>query len=107
MIRLALIATLCLVSAAPALADAIDGEWCSAKNHRLTIRGPRITTPSGTQMEGTYSRHAFSYIAPEGDADANADVQMQLLNEDTLKVERRRGGAAETTEIWRRCQVVS
>ena len=43
-----------------ALADAIDGDWCSmTEAKQLRFAGPNITTPAGQQTTGNYSRHAF------------------------------------------------
>ena len=44
-----------VLSAAPAFADAIDGDWChQASGRHLSIRGPQIVTPGGKRMEGDY-----------------------------------------------------
>ena len=37
----------------PALADAIDGDWCLGDGSKLTINGPDIVTPKGNQLKGT------------------------------------------------------
>jgi hypothetical protein len=99
-----LIAGVVIFSSSSALADAIDGDWCStteAKQFRIT--GPNITTPAGKQTTGNYSRHAFSYVVPDGDPDAGAAVAMQLLNEEEVQVSVDDGAAA----IWRRCELTS
>ncbi len=46
--------------------DAIDGDWCSTDGMRMSIRAEKITIPSGKQIEGNYSRHAFDYAVPAG-----------------------------------------
>ena len=56
-----------LLAAGAARADAIDGDWCSAGGQRMSIRGDNITIPSGKQIVGNYSRHAFDYVIPPGD----------------------------------------
>ena len=43
----------------PAVADAIDGDWCRADGKRMSIRGPAIVTPAGQQANGNYTRHSF------------------------------------------------
>ena len=99
-----LIAGVVIVSSSPALADAIDGDWCSTKKAKqFSINGPVIVTPAGTQTTGNYSRHAFSYVVPEGDPDAGEAIAMQLLNEEEVQVSEE-GGAPE---IWRRCELIS
>ena len=91
-----------LIAGSPAFADAIDGDWCSPTDvERLRIAGPDITTPAGTETKGNYSRHAFSYVVPVGDPGAGDEINMQLLNEEEVRVFVN-GGAPE---IWRRCQL--
>jgi hypothetical protein len=75
------VAVFVFVLAKPAVADAIDGDWCGKKGLHLTIKGPDITTPYGVTLKGNYHRHEFSYIAPTGDADAGQEI---YLNEQTL-----------------------
>ena len=76
-----------LFPATSAIADAIDGDWCSpsAAEH-VRISGPNVTSPTGSQTTGNYSRHAFSYIVPPGDPGAGDAVSMQLLNEEETRV---------------------
>lgn len=88
---------------APALADAIDGDWChTPDNRRLSIRGPDMVTPGGKHMQGDYSRHYFTYTVPAPEPHAGATVYMQLLDENTvhLRVGNAAGAAPET---WLRC----
>ena len=99
-----LIAGVVIVCSSPALADAIDGDWCSmTEAKQLRVAGPNITTPAGQQTTGNYSRHAFSYIVPEGDPGAGEAVAMQLLNEEEVQVSVNSGAP----EIWRRCELIS
>ena len=95
-----------VLAAAPAVADAIDGDWCfGAANFH--IQGSAIRTPAGKDIIGDYSRHAFHYLAPAGETDAGADVMMRLMNEVTVLLTRRVGGVDGATETWMRCQPVS
>ena len=98
------------LSASPAFADAIDGTWCFRDGRNMQISGPRIVIPSGAEILGQYSRHAFSYAAPQAGADAGATVSMVLVNESTIHL-RRLGGASPTPleafEVWRRCEVIT
>jgi len=88
----------------PALADAIDGDWCSTTDvAHFSIAGPIIVTPAGTQTTGDYSRHAFSYVVPSGDPGAGETIKMRLLNEEEVLVA---AGATEP-KLWRRCEVIS
>ena len=90
-----------LAFAHPALADAIDGDWCRADGKRMTIRGPAIVTPGGQQTNGDYTRHFFSYVIPAGEAGAGATVSIQLLGEYLAHA---RQGADPAVQEWRRCQ---
>lgn len=85
----------------PALADAIDGDWCRADGKRMTIRGPAIVTPGGQQTNGDYTRHFFSYVIPPGESGAGATVSIQLLGEYLAHA---RQGADGSVQEWRRCQ---
>jgi len=97
---LAVAATGLALFATPALADAIDGDWCAADGRTFSIRGPAITTPGGNETQGNYSRHAFNYVVPDGEASAGEEIAMLLLNENEVKVQE---GAAEA-KIWVRCK---
>ena len=85
----------------PALADAIDGDWCRADGKRMTIRGPAIVTPGGRETNGNYTRHFFSYVIPSGESNAGATVSIQLLNEYLAHARQGDDGALQE---WRRCQ---
>lgn len=85
----------------PALADAIDGNWCHTDGRRFSIRGPEIVTPGGKRMEGNYSRHWFSYTAPAPEPGAGQMIFMTLADENTVYL--RYGEAATTQETWVRC----
>ncbi len=87
--------------AGPALADAIDGNWCHTDGRRFTIRGPEIVTPGGKRMEGNYSRHWFSYVAPAPEPGAGQTIFMTLADENTVYLRRVRQPSAQ--EIWVRC----
>lgn len=87
---------------APARADAIDGDWCSAEGKHMTIRGPAIVTPGGNRLEGQYSRHSFSYVVPAGEPGTGDSVDIMLRGE--YLAQSRQGGAQAPTVDWRRCQ---
>jgi hypothetical protein len=84
----------------PALADAIDGDWCRGDGKRMTIHGPAIVTPGGRQTTGDYTRHFFSYVVPAGEPGAGATVSIQLLSEYLAHA---RQGADGPLQEWRRC----
>jgi len=87
--------------AGPVFADAIDGNWCHSDGRRFSIRGPEIITPSGTRMEGNYSRHWFSYTAPAPEPGAGKTIFMTLADENTVHL--RLGEQTSAPETWVRC----
>jgi hypothetical protein len=89
------------VLAGPALADAIDGNWCHTDGRRFSIRGPEIVTPGGKLMEGNYSRHWFSYTAPAPEPGAGQTIFMTLADENTVHL--RLGDQTSAPETWVRC----
>lgn len=91
-----------LMQAGAAHADAIDGDWCSTDGQRMSIRGDNITLPSGKQILGNYSRHAFDYVIPSGDSGAGDTVNVILRNE-YLAFSRQGANGDRSTE-WRRCK---
>jgi len=93
-----------LASATLAHADAIDGDWCAAEgSQHMTIKGADITTPGGKQIKGNYTRHAFDYVVPDGEAGAGETVNI-LLRGEYLAVSRQ-GAADAPLKEWRRCAV--
>ena len=99
-----LIAGIAIFSSSPALADAIDGDWCSTTQARqLRIDGPNITTPGGQKTTGEYTRHTFTFVVPEGEPGTGETIAMQQLNEEEVQVSVN-GGAPE---VWRRCELIS
>ena len=100
-----LVLLLALIGAGAASADVIDGDWCLGGKH-FSIKGPAIVTPEGARMDGDYTRHSFSYVAPAAAPEAGATIFMRLLNETTLRVTPGADPAAPA-QIWRRCDVTS
>ncbi len=85
----------------PALADAIDGEWCSDDGRRISIQGRSIVTPGGRRIDGAYTRHSFEYTVPPLEPDAGQQTTMRLLSETRMEV---RVGTPESMPVlWRRC----
>lgn len=89
-----------------ARADAIDGHWCHSDGRLMSIAGPHIVTPRGSEISGDYRRHYFTYQVPASEPAAGTVVFMAQLNEQTIHV--RRGAdlaAAEAAapETWHRC----
>lgn len=96
-------AAMLFLSAGAAHADAIDGNWCNPDLGRLEIRGTSIMTPGGNQISGAYDRHASRYVAPAGEPSPGAEVDMVLVDDDTIH-RIVAPGADTKIEVWRRCQ---
>jgi hypothetical protein len=99
--NLMLAAVLLLAAPTAALADAIDGDWCSTDGQHMTIHGDDITTPGGKQIKGNYDRHAFDYVVPAGEPGSGDTVNIVLRGE-YLAVSRQ-GAANAPLKEWRRC----
>jgi len=83
-------------------ADAIDGDWCSTDGMRMSISGEKITTPGGKHVEGNYSRHAFSYVVPDGENGSGGVVNI-ILRSEYLALSRQ-GPADGPLREWHRCK---
>lgn len=93
-----------LLTAVPASADAIDGNWCHLDGRRFAIRGPAITTPGGNQLQGNYERHYFSYLIPAAEPRAGETVFMTLMGEYLVHLRvGKDSGSAGPVEEWKRC----
>ena len=99
--KLILIAALLLAAPTAALADAIDGDWCSTDGQHMTIHGDDITTPGGKRIKGNYDRHAFDYVVPPGEAGSGETVNIVLRSE--YLALSRQGPADAAIKEWRRC----
>lgn len=89
----------------PARADAIDGQWCDPAGKHMKIEGPKITTPAGKMMDGSYSRHSFTYVIPANEPQAGQTVYMQLRGEEDLDVAT--GSPVAKPVRWKRCETTS
>ena len=99
-----LIAVAFSITAGPAFADAIDGNWCHPDGRRFTIRGPAITTPGGNQLQGNYERHYFSYPIPASEPRAGDTVFMTLMGEYLVHLRIGKDSSnAGPVEEWKRC----
>ena len=97
-----LVATAMLLQTGVGHADAIDGDWCSTDGMRMSIRGEKITIPSGKQIEGNYSRHAFDYVIPAGE-NGSGDVVSIILRSEYLALSRQ-GSVEAPLREWHRCK---
>lgn len=98
-----ILAAATVLAVTAARADAIDGDWCAAEGaQRMNIQGASITTPGGNKIQGNYTRHAFDYVVPSGEAGSGQTINIVLRGE--YLAFSRQGAADAPTKEWRRCQ---
>lgn len=101
----AVAASAAVLLAAPARADAIDGDWCNGANH-LEIQGSTIVTPGRNRIQGQYGRYRFIYVVPKGESGAGGEITMTMIRgQETVHLTR--PGQTGGPEIWRRCKPIS
>lgn len=107
--RWLLISIMVLATTTIAVADQIDGTWCSPSGDSMTIEGSRVVTPGGRVVTGRYNRHHVDYEVPEGETDAGSRVSADQLNDEEIRVIviAKDPSANEPSEIWTKCQVTS
>ncbi len=91
--------------AAPARADAIDGDWCHGTSH-FTIDGATIVTPGRNKVQGRYTRYSFDYLVPANEAGAGSEVTMRMIRGQE-QIHLNRSGQVGGPEVWTRCKPVS
>ena len=96
-----------LLLASSALADSIDGDWCNKDGSHLRIDGPAITLGAGQSIMGKYGRHAFSYIAPQGDPESGKEILFVQRSETEMRRVRDPMAMPEHEDIWQRCETIS
>jgi hypothetical protein len=106
-LKAALILAWLVPASTPALADAIDGEWCSKEGKNLEITGPKIRTPAGIDTTGQYTRHSFAYEAPAGDPEKGLVIVMRIFSDEDMELARIKNGEMGPAELWHRCNVTS
>jgi len=99
LLNVGLVLSSLLMGAPMALADAIDGQWCSPSGRRIAIDGPAGVAPKGTRFTGQYSRHGFDFTMPNGEEDAGSPVYMQLQGERRVRVHI----GLNEQQTWQRC----
>ena len=93
------------LSSAPALADAIDGDWCNGGLH-MEINGASIVTPGRNKVDGQYYRYRFVYTAPANEPGAGGEISLVMIRGQEI-VHLRRAGQTGDPEVWRRCKPIS
>ncbi len=106
-LKLALCA-LGLVVSGTAMADSIDGTWCSVQEARmLTIQGSQLIVDRSVST-GQYSRHNFiaDWPVPTAqESEKGTRIHLRLMGETTMVgVKIRANGETTAPETWHRCQ---
>jgi len=103
------IATALAATTGNAVADQIDGTWCSPSGSSMMIEGSQIMTPGGQAVTGRYNRHHVDYEVPQGEANAGSRFSADQLNDEEIRVIvlGKDPAANKPSEIWTRCQVTS
>ena len=93
----------------PALADKIDGNWCSAKGKSISVDGSNVVTPGGRSIVANYTRHHVDFIIPEGEAGAGDTFSADQLNHEEISVSiiPQSGTDKGQAEIWTVCKPIS
>lgn len=113
MVRLS---TLCVVviamlaaSTISAMADQIDGTWCSPSGQTLSIDGTNVVTPGGNSVVAQYDRHHIVYQIPDGEKGAGNRFAADQLNDEQIRVTISNESVPETgtPEIWTPCKQIS
>ncbi len=93
----------------PALADKIDGNWCSAKGRSISVDGSSVVTPGGTAIIANYDRHHVDFVIPDGEPGAGDRFSADQLNheENSVSILPHSGDDRSTPEIWTMCRPIS
>ena len=90
-----------------AYADKIDGAWCNEQGGHIEIDGPKITLSDKTTFQGQYARHFFLYTVPAGEAQAGAQIYLQLRDEEDMTSFTVKDGQNVDPVAWKRCAETS
>ena len=96
-----------LLFAGTALADRIDGNWCTGSTQRIEINGPKISLNNRPAFDGQYSRHEFLYTVPAGEDHAGDQVYLRLRGEEDMTSYTIKNNEAVDPVEWKRCQAIS
>lgn len=104
-----LTAALICASTQTALADRIDGTWCSTDGKSVSVDGPRVVTSRGNEVEANYNRHHIDYVIPAGEPDEGSIFRADQLNDNQIQVILIDAGGKPKgdVEIWTPCKPVS
>lgn len=104
-----LTAALICASTQAALADRIDGTWCSPEGKSVSIDGPSVVTSHGNAVDANYNRHHIDYIIPAGEPDEGGIFRADQLNDNQIQVVliEATGEPKHNAEIWTPCKPIS
>jgi hypothetical protein len=81
----ALIASVVVLAAGPALAYDFNGDWCHRDGRKMSIHIPEIVLPSGNKVLGIFDDDRFVYVIPDGEPGAGQVVLMVWVDEEPGK----------------------
>lgn len=84
----------------PALADSIDGKWCSEDGRRIEINGSAGIWGRSLSISGDYFRYTYLFQMPSGEPEAGQKVEMRFRRSDQSIVVRIGEGEGK---VWRKC----
>jgi hypothetical protein len=92
-----------------AVADRIDGTWCSPEGKSVSIVGPNVVTSRGTAVDANYNRHHIDYAIPAGEPDEGGTFRADQLNDNQIRVvlTGADGEPKGEAQIWTPCKPVS
>lgn len=98
-----------LASSGQALADKIDGTWCSPRGASVSVDRSTVITPGGNTVTANYDRHHVDFEIPAGEPDGGKRFSADQLNDDQIRVVilDPSGASATPSEIWTPCARVS
>jgi hypothetical protein len=104
-----LTAVVLFTSTQAALADRIDGTWCSPDGKSVSVDGPNVVTSRGNAIFANYNRHHIDYIIPAGEPDEGSQFRADQLNDNQIRVVLIGAGGEPKgeVEIWTPCKPVS
>lgn len=93
----------------PAVAEGLDGHWCSPDGQRITVDGPNVITPGGQKTIGAYSNENFYFKLPEKEWHAGSVIWMELKSESTVRVSTvsKNQNGPPPHGLWKKCDITS
>ncbi len=91
-----------------ALADSVNGEWCSSDGREIEILFEEVKLSDGTEAHGEYDRHHYVFRIPTNGEQGGATVDLVLADRDIAYVRYYSEAGLELSsepEKWTRCEL--